>query len=82
MQIEITVVPNSPRFKIVKKGEDIKVYVRAQPEKNRANAELIKEFESLFGRPVRIVSGMTSRRKTIEIPVSESEFEKCLSKIS
>ena len=74
MIIEISVVPKSGRFKISEKEGKIKLYLKSPAEENKANLEIIKEFEKLFGKPVRIISGLKSKKKKIELPVTEDEW--------
>ena len=81
MIIEISVVPKSRKFRIVKKNGLLKAYLRNPPEENRANLELIKEFEKLFGKPVRIISGAKSKKKKIQLPVSEAKWNEFLSEL-
>lgn len=51
-------------------GNEIIVGVKASPEKGKANDEIIKKIAKYLGVPksaVRIISGATSRKKTVEI---------------
>jgi uncharacterized protein (TIGR00251 family) len=51
-------------------GNEISISVKALPERGRANRELVKRLATHFGveeSRVRIVSGITSRKKIIEI---------------
>ena len=75
MIIEISVAPNSKRFAITQKDGRLKISLRSPPENNKANLELIKELSSLLGRPVRIISGQTSKRKKLSADISEAEWE-------
>ena len=81
MIVDISVVPKSGRFKIVKKDGKIKIFLKSPPEENKANLELLKELEKLRGKPVKIVSGLKSRHKKIEIDVSEKEWDEFLASI-
>lgn len=81
MILEVSVIPKSGRFRITEKQGKIKVYLKSPPEDNKANLELVKEFEGLFGKPVRIVAGIKSKKKKIELPVTEEEWKKFLSEI-
>ena len=81
MIIEISVVPKSRGFRIVKKNSQLKVYLRSPPEGNKANLELIKEFEKLFGNPVKILSGAKSKKKKIQLPAPEAEWNEFLSEL-
>jgi len=51
-------------------GSEITLGVMAQPEKGKANDEVIKKIAKYFGIPkssVRIVSGATSKKKIVEV---------------
>jgi uncharacterized protein (TIGR00251 family) len=74
MIVEASVVPNSRRFSISTKEGRLKIHLASPPENNRANIELIKELTKLTGRSVRILSGASSKRKRIEIAMSEEEW--------
>jgi uncharacterized protein (TIGR00251 family) len=74
MLLEISVVPASPRFKIVEKDKILKIYLTEAAEDNKANLELIKTLEKLTGKPVRLVSGAKSKRKTLEIGMAAEEW--------
>jgi uncharacterized protein (TIGR00251 family) len=75
MIIEVTVVPNSPRFSIGYKNGRLKVMLMSQPEKNRANIELIQNLSKLLGKQVRIISGLTSKRKKLAADITEVEWK-------
>ena len=79
MLVEITVVPNSPKFMIVKKDGRLKLHLKSAPEGNKANVELIKELEKILGKPVRIVAGAKSKKKRIE--VDESRWKELLASL-
>ncbi len=74
MILDVSVVPKSGGFRISRKDGKVKVYLKSPPEENRANAELVKEFERLFGKPVIILSGSKSKKKRIRIPITEEEW--------
>jgi DNA-directed RNA polymerase subunit M len=62
--------PSSPKTEIL--GFDgsrngFKVNVKAPPENNRANIEIIKFFRKEYKLDIKIVSGFTSKEKTIKI---------------
>jgi uncharacterized protein (TIGR00251 family) len=79
MRLEITVFPKSGRFEVVSKEGRVKVYLKSAPENNKANIELVKEMKKLLKADVRIVSGLTSKRKVLEIQMSKEELERLLS---
>ena len=67
LTIEVKVKPNSPKFKIEKKNGNIIIHCKSLPEDNKANREIIKRLERLTNREVRIVKGLTSKKKSIVI---------------
>ena len=51
-------------------GDQIAISIKSQPERGRANKELLKKLAVYFGvgeERVRIVSGLTSRKKIVEL---------------
>jgi uncharacterized protein len=51
-------------------GNEITISIKSPPERGRANAELVQLLSAYFGvEPfrVRIVSGMKSRKKIVEV---------------
>jgi len=51
-------------------GDQIVISIKSQPERGRANKELLKKLAAYFGvsqERVRIVSGLTSRKKIVEV---------------
>ncbi|MGI0029190.1 MAG: DUF167 domain-containing protein [Nitrososphaera sp.] len=51
-------------------GKEIKISLKSAPQKGRANAELLKKLADHFKvgqAQVRIVSGLTSTKKLVEI---------------
>jgi uncharacterized protein (TIGR00251 family) len=51
-------------------GDEITVSIKSQPERGRANRELVKKLAAHFGvsaQDVRILSGLASRKKVVEI---------------
>lgn len=68
-KLNITVKVNSPKTQIT--GYDqtkkaVKLNVKAQPEKGKANAEIIKFFTKLTKKKVSITSGKTSKQKILK----------------
>lgn len=76
MQLQVKVVPSASRDEIAGwYGEALKVRVSAPAERGRANAAVEKLLAEALGLPpagIRIVGGVTSARKTVEIS-GESE---------
>ena len=70
MRISVKVFPKSSREELVEKDGIIKAYVKAAPDKGKANralVELIAEEYKVKKSDVKIVAGETSRTKMVEI---------------
>ncbi len=70
MKIQIRVVPGSSKESIEWFGELLKVKVRAQPEKGKANEAVEDILASRLGlakEAVNVVAGFTNPFKTVEI---------------
>jgi hypothetical protein len=83
MKLKIKVVPKSSRNSIAGwMGDTLKVCVNAAPEKGKANLAAQEILAVALGLPkdkVRIVSGLTSARKLVEIgELSEAEIKQKL----
>ena len=69
-RLNIVVRPNSPKNEIAGYDENrdaVKVSIKAPAEDNKANIEIIKFFSKLTGKNVRIISGLKSKKKILEI---------------
>jgi uncharacterized protein (TIGR00251 family) len=68
MIIKVKVYPSSGKEEIVKINEkEYKVYLKKPPEDNKANIELIKILKKYFLKNIRIIKGLRSRNKIIEV---------------
>lgn len=77
--IEIFVKPNQPKFSITVDGGEIAVSCTEEPEKGKANKEIIKELTRLFHTKVELVSGATSKQKRLLITrITKCEVEQLL----
>ncbi len=68
-KLKIVVKANSQKTNIVgfdREKNALKVNVHAQPEKGKANAEIIKYFSKLTKKKVEIVSGLKSKTKMLK----------------
>lgn len=66
--LKITVKPNSPETKIISEnGAELVVAVHAPAEQNKANVELIRFLKKKFGAAVKIIRGVTSKKKMIKV---------------
>ena len=67
-RLKIIVKVNSQKTEIAgfdKTKQALKINVKAQPEKGKANAEIIKFFSRLTKKKVEIVAGKTSKTKVL-----------------
>lgn len=70
MRINVKVMPKSSREEVVEENGAIKVYVKAAPDKGKANKaviELIAEHYGVRKSDVTIVTGETARKKIVEV---------------
>ena len=71
MRISVKVLPRASKEEVVKeKDAAFKVYLKATPAGGKANKSLTSVLAEFFGvrkSDVRIVTGMTSRRKIVEV---------------
>ena len=66
----VLVKPNSSKNEIVGYDESrcaVKINIKAEPEKGKANLELVKFLRKLLKKEVRIVSGLTGHMKVVRI---------------
>jgi uncharacterized protein (TIGR00251 family) len=70
LRIEVKVFPKSSRERLVEKSGLIKAYVKAAPDKGKANKALVdliaREYNVKKNR-VTIISGQTGRNKVVEV---------------
>ncbi len=70
MRYNIIVKTNSKRSGIVGFDKEKNAYivnVKAEPEKGKANQEVVKLFTREFKKQAKIVVGFTSRKKVIQV---------------
>lgn len=68
-RLTILVKPDSARNSILEFDENrgaLRVHIKAPAEHNKANIEVIKFFSKLTKKNVKIVSGLTSKRKVLK----------------
>jgi hypothetical protein len=66
----VFVVPNAKKAAVEKEGDVLRVRLTSPPEKGKANKELIDVLADYFSvrkSDVKIVSGLKSRNKTVQI---------------
>ena len=67
-EFSVLVKPNAKTTELLGFDERRACYlvaIKAPPEHNRANVEVVKFFSKLLGRQVRIVRGLTNKRKVL-----------------
>jgi len=66
--LKVIVIPNASKNEIISNKDNVlKVKLKAVPQKGKANEELLKFLKKELGIKARIVKGLTSRKKTLEI---------------
>lgn len=69
-RVKIIVKTNSGKSEILNYDKEkgaYRVHVKAIPEKGKANLEIIKLFHKKFKKPIKIVKGLKSKEKVLEI---------------
>ncbi len=87
MRVTVRLTPNASRDEIAGWMDDgtLRVKVQSPPVDGAANKRLIVFMAGIIGvskSKVRIVTGVKSRTKTLEIPVEAGEFYKRLKEVS
>jgi uncharacterized protein (TIGR00251 family) len=68
MRIKIKVHVNSKQEKIVKISEgEFEVWIKERPIENKANKYLEKLFKKYFEKEVKIIKGLKSKNKILEL---------------
>ena len=70
MKIRVKIKPNSRTEELSQEGDSFIVKVKEPPREGKANQAVIKLLAQHFGVPqsqVRIISGLRSRNKVIEV---------------
>ena len=68
--VKIIVKPNSSKNRILGFDKDRRAYrveIKAKPEANKANIEIVKFFSKKFKKKVKIVKGLYSKEKVLKI---------------
>jgi len=66
---KIIVKPNAPKNKIIGYDKERKAYevaIKAKPQNNKANIEIIKFFSKLLKKRVKIIKGIKNREKILK----------------
>jgi len=68
--LSILVKPSSPISKVIGWDESkkaLRVAIKAVPDKDKANKEVVKFFSKMLGKKVEIIKGMRSREKVLRV---------------
>jgi uncharacterized protein (TIGR00251 family) len=67
MLLNVKVKPNAKESRIEKINDSYVVYVKASPQDNKANIEVVKLLKKYFSKDVIIVRGLKSKNKIVEV---------------
>ncbi|MBR9702369.1 DUF167 domain-containing protein [Candidatus Pacearchaeota archaeon] len=68
MKLKVKLHPNSSQEKIEKISDmEYEVWIKEKPIDGKANVKLVKLLKKYLGKEVKIKSGLTSRRKIVEV---------------
>ncbi|MCX8200332.1 MAG: DUF167 domain-containing protein [Candidatus Micrarchaeota archaeon] len=73
MKVDVKVHPHSKSV-MLKSGDVWDVYLTEPAEHNRANRQLLSVLKSALGCDVSLISGHTSRKKTVLLGLGEEEY--------
>ncbi len=65
--LHLKAIPNASRTELVEHDGQLRLYLHAPPDKDKANLELIKFFKQELNLRVELKSGARSREKVIRI---------------
>ena len=70
MIVDIIVKPNSKKSEILGFDKEKNAYlvsVKSEPEKGKANLEVVKLFKKEFKKDIKIIKGLTSKKKSLKL---------------
>ncbi len=68
MILKIEVYPHSGREEIIMVSDsEYKIYLKKPAEDNKANTELLRVLKKHFNKKAKIIKGITSHNKLVEI---------------
>jgi uncharacterized protein (TIGR00251 family) len=72
--LRITVIPNARTYKVKRRDDGIKVYVKSKALEGEANKDLLS-FLSPYMKTPRIIAGHKSRKKIISVENEKGEVD-------
>ena len=77
--LNVYVKPRSKKFGIRVEEDEVVVNCLEEPVEGKVNKELVKKLSGLFGKKVELVSGFSSRHKTLIVQdAQKSDIERAL----
>ena len=73
----VKVRPDSDQF-VIEDSSITKIKLESKAENGKANAELVKKLTEVLGKKSGIISGYKSRRKKLQVEMSDENIEKKL----
>lgn len=67
MKFSLRVHANSSQERIEKTSDGFEIWIKEKPINGKANTAIIKLFKKTLQKTIKIVSGLTSNNKIIEI---------------
>ena len=74
MILRANVKPNSHEFIVKLNGDKLEIDCTQRPERGAVNREILVELSQLLKTQVRIIKGLKSRNKIIEINCDEKKI--------
>lgn len=65
--IEILAKTSSKKNRIIHTSKGFIVEIKAKPENNKANLEIERFLTKIVKKPIKIISGKTSKKKLVKI---------------
>tara|TARA_Y100000310_G_C20695153_1_gene825162 strand:+ start:2932 stop:3174 length:243 start_codon:yes stop_codon:yes gene_type:complete len=66
-KVSLRVQPNASRTELIEENNQLKLYLKAQPEKGKANDALTKFFKKKYKLQVEVIKGKTAKNKILKI---------------
>ncbi|MDD3083609.1 MAG: DUF167 domain-containing protein [Candidatus ainarchaeum sp.] len=74
MKLKVSTGKTSVQLKLDENEEVLLIDIKSNPEKGKANKEIIKELKKLFKSEVKILSGLKNKKKVVEICSSKEKI--------
>jgi len=71
--LHLKVSTGKKQFRLNWKENVLHVEIKSNPDKGKANKEIVKKLKKFFGSEIKIISGFKSKEKIVEISSSQKE---------